>query len=262
MSTKKNKYKKLFSVIILLFLIGLLLYLTFGLENRSVLVVKNIEIKGAEHLTKEQYFKYANFDHYNDYKYLNLTVIKDRIIKHPYIKDADVEFVGNDKVVIELVEKKVEALYYTDKNQYLVTDNWEIVPQLPFTRDLDYPIITNPVDEGFYKPFQHLKKTDDLKTGLKIITTLKYLNDDLLGSLSEIDLNNGEDIILDISAFSYPVYIGRDNLVKKIIYFDKFYNSIKENLFSSAIGYLDLRFEKNIYMQLNVPESETEEVKL
>ncbi|MFH0735662.1 MAG: FtsQ-type POTRA domain-containing protein [bacterium] len=262
MSTKKNKFKKLFSVIILLFLIGLLLYLTFSLENRSVLVVKNIEIKGAEHLTKELYFKYANFDHYNDYKYLNLTTIKDRIIKHPYVKDADVEFVGNDKVVIELVEKKIEALYYTDKSQYLITDDWEIIPQLPFTRELDYPIITNPVDEGFYKPFQYLKKTDDIKTALKIITTFQYLNDDLLVNLSEINLNNGEEIILDISTFDYPVYVGRDNLIKKIIYFDKFYNSIKENLYSSAIGYLDSRFEKNIYMQLNVPESKTEEEKL
>lgn len=262
MSTKKNKYKKVFSVIFLLFLLGILLYLTFNLENRSVFIVKHIEIKGADHLTKEQYFKYANFDHIDDYKYLNLTIIKDRIIKHPYIKDADVEFEGNDKVVIDLIEKNFNALYYTGNKQYMVTENLELVPQLPFTRQLDYPIITNSLDDKKYKPFFHLTKTDDLINGLKIVSSFKIINEDLYNKLSEIDLNNGKSISLVFSVFDYLVYVGREDVIKRVVYFDNFYNSVRENLYSSAISHVDLRFDKNIYMQLNVPVSDAEDKKL
>ncbi len=253
MFRKKSSNNKLFSVIFLLFLIGILLYLTFKLEDKNILIIRKIEIKGADHLSKEDYFTFAKFDKYEDYKYLSLPIIKDRIIKHPYIADADVEFEGTDKVIVNLNEKVFEAQYIAGNNKnYLVTNNFELVPVLLNTKNLDMPIISHSATEKKYKALNKINKSDDLFTGLKIITTQKYLNEELFANLNEIDLNNGKTIMVDFDNLAYPIHLNREDIIKKMVSFNELYSTMKGSISGSNIDYIDMRFSNRIYLKLAV----------
>lgn len=251
MLVKKSSNNKLISVIFLLFLIGILLYLTFKLEDKNILVIRKIEVKGADHLSNEDYFHYAKFDNYEEYKHLSLPIIKDRIIKHPYIADADVEFEGNDKVIVNLKEKTFEAQYITNNNKsYLITSNFELVPVLPNTKNLDMPILSNSNSEKNYKPLLRLNKEDDLYTGLKIITAQKFLDEDLYNNLNVIDLNFGKTILIDYDNLAFPIYISRDDIIKKMVGFNQLYSTMKENISGNNIEYADMRFSSRIYLAI------------
>lgn len=251
MFKKKSANNRLFSIIFLLFLIGILLYLTFKLEDKNILIIRKIEIKGADHLSKEDYFNFAKFDKYDDYKYLSLPIIKDRIIKHPYVADADVEFEGTDKVIVNLNEKVFEAQYLASNNKnYLITNNFELVPILPNTKNLDMPIISHSVSDKNYKPLKKLNKKDDLFTGLKIISAQKYLNEELFGNLNEIDLNNGKTIMIDFDNLAYPIHVNRDDIVKKMVGFNELYSTMQGSIAGGNIEYIDMRFSNRIYLKL------------
>ncbi len=253
MFKKKSSNNRLFSIIFLLFLIGILLYLTFKLEDKNILIIRKIEIKGADHLSKEDYFNFAKFDKYEDYKYLSLPIIKDRIIKHPYIADADVEFEGTDKVIVNLNEKVFEAQYLTGNNKnYLITNDFELVPVLVNTKNLDMPIISHAIAEKSYKPLTKIKKEDDLFTGLKIISAQKYLNEELFSNLNEIDLNNGKTIMIDYDNLAYPIHVNREDIVKKMVGFNQLYTTMKESISGGNIDYVDMRFSNRIYLKLAV----------
>lgn len=246
-----NRKRKIASIAIFIIMALTVGYLTLFMENAPVQrEIKGVKIEGALYLTSEQYMKFANLDNPREYKGLNLSVIKDRLQKHPYVKSADVKFIEKNKVVAVLHEKRGEAIILGKSGAFLLTSDFEALPMLPYAKNIDYPVIVN------YKNFEKIRKFDKIKDNdligaFKIINSVKMADVRNKFTLSEINLNRNGEPALFFSDFDFPILIGRYGEAKKICALIALLKDInKYNDASEKIKHIDARFSGKIYISL------------
>lgn len=252
---------------VLLFILMMLTIVYFSVFSANVQEnkISVIELSGNNYLSREQYIKFSKLNNISDYKFLSLAVIKDRLEKHPYVLKADVEHKGNGEVSVEIVEKKFKALVLSGNDQYLITESFQLSPVMPLTRNIDLPVISNPLMSKKIKRFEAFR-TPETITAFKIIDAALLVNNDLYGAISEINLRNGHDIILTLSGCDFPIVFGRREEARKIVYLNSIWSKISSNKATADqfISYIDLRFEKLIYVGMtdvnNNEKAEVEEV--
>ncbi len=221
--------------------------LSLTIDNSKNEEIKFIELKGNYHLSQNDYLNFAKIDNQDTYYLLTPRIVKDRLEKHPYIAGVDV-LLNDNKLSIEIVEKVFQSLIMFDGKEYLVSESSVIIPKLPNSEKIDFPIISNPFNANKIKEFGKASINEDVKIGLKIISALKITNPNLYDNLSEIDLRNGKDILLQFSKFKASVVLGRNNEVEKIMYLVKLVQKFDNAQINSDLDYIDLRYSKYIYM--------------
>lgn len=242
---------KISGIIFMSLSILLIVYLTFTLDRKDDIKISVIELNGDNHLKKDQYFKFAGLDKTNEYGKLTLSLIKDRIEKHPYVNYAEVKYEGQNKVTVNIFEKNIDAILIAESRQFFITDELEVIPFLPFTNKVNYPVVSNPFIETDLKNLKWVNKESDIVTGLKILTTLKLVNPGLYEELSEIDLRIGKDIVLFFSNLDYPVVVGRNNEIRKTLYLNSLWGYLNGKDVNHYMNYIDLRYNEHVYIGLN-----------
>lgn len=238
---------KISSIVTLVLLMGVILYLSFSVDEKEQTKINLIEIEGNIHLPKDQYYKFANLEDYSGYLNLTPAIVKDRLEKHPYIERIDL-VLDKSNLLVNIKEKDFEALLIFGEKQFLITNRNQTIPVIPSSENIDYPIISNPSDVKDIDEFSSVKNSNDIITGLKIVTTFKLINPNLFEELSEVDLRNGGDIILYFALFNYPVVIGRNNEIRKVFYFSELWNNLRNDELNGFLDYIDLRFSKHIFL--------------
>lgn len=250
------------ATIVLIFLIGMVIYLSFGVERNDKINISVIEINGNFHLPKNSYFEYANLHEKTYYHLLSLQLIRDRFQKHPYIKQVNVEYTGDGKVVVRIKEKELKALLITNNNRYLMSGDMEIIPVLKNSQNINYPVIQIASDDKSISHFKIVRDNYELKTSFKILTAAKLLNPSLYDNLSEIDFRNGKNAVIHFSSVDYPVILGAKDEIKKMVVFEKLWESIGTVQANKLLEYVDLRFTDKVYLgligeNLQVEETQT-----
>jgi len=245
MLTKKNivTSSSLFFILIIV-----VVYMAAMVNRKDRRVVSKIEISGVQYLPANAYLKFANLYNSSKYNNLNLSLIKDRLEKHPYVKNADVAYVGEHKVLVNIIEKKAYAILIYNSKNYLVTEKGEIITEQTLTQNLDLPIIQNAkISQKELKQSNGLMN-NDIKTALRIIKAAELTDPKVYKNLSTINMRQGKDIIVSMTTFNFPVIFGRGKEVKKILYLCKLFDSIKKDKINKYVAYVDLRFDKHIYI--------------
>lgn len=237
---------KIYSILFLAITAGLIIYLSFALKQKNNFKIEILSLEGDNHLSKEQYLQFSNLLDRSNYKDLTIQVIKDRIEKHPYIARAEVRYDGNNEVSIRIIEKNFDSILLINDKQYLLTDELQVLPMIARTKDVDHPIISNPILDSV-KVLTSLKKNSDVLIASKIISGIKLLNPELYDGLSTIDMRNGGDVVLFFSLFDYPVIIGRGNEIRKIVSFNNLWTYLRGKEINNYMDYVDLRYSKHVY---------------
>ncbi len=243
-----SKKIKISGIIFLLFVSALILWMSFAIEENNVNKIKSVKIKGNYYLTQNDYLNFAFLNNKNRLKNLTLNIICDRLLKHPYIKTVDAKYSGNGVVEVELKEKKFEAFIINKDQMFLLTDNICLIPNISNLKYSDLPIITNISAGKELKRFAILKNNVQIKKSLRIIMAMKLLSREFYSDLSEIDFSNGQNILLRFSSKDYPVVIGENDEVTRVVYLYKLWNSLKDKKHNDFIDYIDLRYSKKIYI--------------
>jgi len=242
----KNKVK-IKSLLILLTFIGLVFVISFVIKTTNETGIKFIELKGNSHLSQDEYMKFAHIENQDDYHLLSPKIIKDRLEKHPYIKNVDIIIFENN-LVIELFERNFEALLITDCKEFLITEESILIPKLKNSEKIDFPIISEPNNSEKIVEFYRATENTDVKIGLKIIAALKIINVKLFENLSEINLRKGKDIILQFSNLNVPIVIGRNNEIQKIVLFEGLMKKLDYSKIECTLSYIDLRYLNYLYL--------------
>ncbi len=243
-----NKSRNLNST---LFFAALLILITVGaifINIKNGKQINTIMIEGNNHLTSEQYLKFAGLNNLTNLKDLNLRVIKDRIEKHPYVNKADVILDGKGDIHIKLKEKDFSAILISKNSKYLITDKLEILPHFQFTANLDLPVILNPEQSKGKIKLNSVTNNIEIKNAIKIINAIYLYDQNTFENLSTIDLNNGGDIIITLSNMECTFIVGSENVVEKALYLCDLVNSIDEKKTNKLIAYVDLRFDNHVYL--------------
>ncbi len=246
---------KITGLLFLLLLSVFILYLSFEVKDRQTLKIKGIEITGGKYFSNDGYASFAMLKDTSYFSYLNPAIIKDRIERHPYVDKAEVRFDGTDKILVRIQEKKFAAMLVDSTKQVLVTDNMQVIPCLPNSAELNFPVISNIKDVETFKNFSFVNGNSEVKTAFKILEVFKLTNSELADNLSQIDLRNGKDILVYFSNLNFPVVFGRNDEIKKAVYFNSLWKFMKGNEINNYLDYVDLRFDKHVF--LGVTENNT-----
>ncbi|MCL5027606.1 MAG: FtsQ-type POTRA domain-containing protein [Bacteroidetes bacterium] len=207
-----------------------------------------IEITGNRLLPVSEYLTFTKLDDSSQYYNLNLSMIKERFEKHPYIEKVDVEDLGNQKVKVYLTEKKLEARLLLNGESKFISDKFQVLPILSVAKMVDLPIISNMNINQNVNSLSILKN-DEMVQAFKIIDAAKLTNEDLYEKLSEINLQDGGDIHLTLSGIRPTVYFGIGEAAKKMVYLDLMLNGMSNsNSLVDSSEYIDLRFANEIYL--------------
>ena len=245
----RERSSKIIGVLIFIGLVSGVLYLTFFVKkgvNKGD--IKMIAITGNNLLNASDYLKFTKLDDPTKYSGLTLPVIYDRILKHPYVANADVEYDGVSEVTIDIVEKKIKAVVLSGGEPMFITNEFELLPIFGNTKFNDLPIISNLPPGESYKPLSKLN-TDEIKQAFEIIDAAKLVNVNILNHLAEINLRHGGDIVLTFSGIKTPVIFGKNEVAKKIVYLDIIWDDmVKGKNIVENSNYIDLRFANEIYV--------------
>lgn len=247
--TNRTKSTNKIGFAIMLFVIAGLVYLSVALSNEdNDYSISLIEIDGNVYLSKEEYYKFANFNDTERFDELSLPVIRDRIQKHPYVKSVEVEYEGYGKVSVHIKEKLFNAVLLADNKNYLISDELELVPLQLYTQMVNYPVIINPKDKIDYASHKYLTNKSKSLTGIKIVSAVKLINPELYDLISDVDLSGEENISLRLTTSNYEIRLTEKDYIRQLSYLSEIWNRLKTNVMQSRIEYVDLRFNQHVFI--------------
>lgn len=238
---------KITSIMMLAILSGIVVYLSVVLDDKVDNIVSFVEIKGNIHLPQDEYMKFAGLNNIGKDSKVDITIIRDRLAKHPYVEVVDVIIEGSS-LIVDIREKRFEAMVTVENEQYLISENSVAIPFLPYTQKINYPLLSNPKTDKKIKPLGSITGYDDIVCALKILSSVRLVNSDMFDQLSEINLRDGKDILVHFSNVDYPIIIGRGSEVRKILTFNLLWNYLSGNRINEVINYVDLRYSDHIFL--------------
>jgi cell division protein FtsQ len=146
------------------------------------------------------------------------------------------------------MEKAIYAVLLSRTEPYFLTNDFELLKIQEFTTYSDIPVVSNYQLPEKLTPSK-VYKTVEFVEAFKIIDAAKITDIELSKRLSEINLKNGNDVVLTFSGINYPILFGRENEAKKMIYLSLVWervNSLKASFQNTE--YIDLRFTNEAYI--------------
>ena len=244
-----KNYGKILGTILFILLISCMLYLTFfSAKKINKGDIEMIEISGNHLLNESDYLLFTRLNDLSFNHDIPLRIIKDRFEKHPYISHADVEENGT-KAKIILSEKNITAVILNNTEPYFITEDFQVLPMFSDTKLADLPIIRNSAETFQIKPLGFFRNPD-VVDAFKIIEAAKKTNMNIYKRISEIDLRNGGDIILNLTGIKTPIVFGRGEEARKLTYLEIMWDGILDgNSLIRDSDYIDLRFANEIYVK-------------
>lgn len=256
-----NKFRHISAALIFFGAIGIIAALSISIEDGIQKRASEITIEGNEHLDADEYLSFAGLIDRDKLENIELSVVKKRLEKHPYVKKADVKFVSDGKVYVVLQEKKFLSLMNCGGKEYLLSSEGEVIPVLQRLKYINYPFVENPDVENSNR-FINAKENKDISTAYKLLETAELLDNKFYKDISEINLRGGKDILIYFSSLDFPVIIGRNNEVRKLIYFNKIWEKIRDKELNKIIDYADLRFDDRMYLKIGEGSLEQKEQRI
>jgi len=240
---------KIVSITLFSSLILFLIFIGFISTNKTRdEVLQSIELQGCKLLSQNEYLQYANIETDADLKNFSLSSLREIFLKHPYVSNAYVVLDADKKVSVKIREKAFEAIAIIKEKLFLVTSEKKIVPILPNTEVLDFPILTNLSGDVAEK---EIERNNEIQNAFTIIHSAKNLGDNLSQSVSEINLRNGGDITLTLTHANSVILLGKTNLTEKIYTLDALMKQIGNKISLTTANYIDLRYTSNIFIGAN-----------
>lgn len=242
MSERRSKFFGL--VVFLVLMIGFSYLMITGSKANHKEVYNQIEVIDNTLLPAKEYLRYAGLSDSTKYEDLTLLEVKTKIEKHPYLRKAEVEFDGVNKILVEVQEKKIKAALLQKNELKLLTGDLETLPLFPPAAIKELPVISNLSMNG-----KNSFNEKDLKFAFRIIDAISLSDTNVRKNLAEINLRKGGDVILTFTGLKFPVLFGKNDEVRKALIMKNLWQQLinSENAIEST-EYLDLRYKNKVFI--------------
>lgn len=242
MSERRSKF---FGLVFFLVLITGFSYLMItGSKGSHKEVYNQIEVIENMMLPAKEYLRYAGLSDSTKYADLTLLEVKTKIEKHPYLRKAEVEFDGINKILVEVQEKEIKAALLHKNELKLLTCDLETLPLFPPSVIKDLPVISSLSLNG-----KSSYDEKDIEFAFRIIDAISLSDTNVRKNLAEINLRKGGDVILTFTGLKFPVLLGKSDEVRKALILKNLWQqSVNDkNLFENT-EYLDLRYKNKVFI--------------
>ena len=218
-----------------------------SLKWRSTLRIQHIVVDGANALSVKDIVAMTKISARAPLYALNLVEIRDRIARHPFVLSAYVYRQFPNSVEIDVVERVPVAavncgqLCYTDRDGILL-------PYSESNKKFDLPLVSGIDGLQNAKPGAALM-SKELQKAIELCQTAQALDTSIYHMISEVNMNNGGDIILYSSESGVPVIVGRDDIARKLLMFENFWSANVHPEDVEDMKYIDLRFRDQVVVK-------------
>jgi len=215
-----------------------------GSKASQIQVCNQIELTENTLLPAKEYLRYAGLSDSTKYENLTLLEVKTKIEKHPYLRKAEVEFDGVNKILVEVQEKEIKAALLQKNELKLITSDLETLPLFPPSVIKDLPVISNMGSTG-----KNENSIQNMEFAFRIIDAISMSDTNVRKHLAEINLRKSGDVILTFSGFKFPVLFGKSDEVKKALILKNLWKRLyDEEIINGNTEYLDLRYKNKVFI--------------
>ncbi|HOJ38002.1 MAG TPA: hypothetical protein PLI27_10715 [Ignavibacteriales bacterium] len=216
--------------------------------------IKVIQLIGCDLISKENYLKFARLDKSDNYKDINSIIIRDRFIKHPYIKTVTVQFTDKNILTVKITEKNIKCLILGDTITKAITDNFEFIPYLKDTRNNNWIKLTN-FDETSTKIFT-INKSNNIVKIFKVLDIMQNIDPELLSKIVRID-NAKNQYLTYYTSDNNIIKMEYDKIEKTTFILSKIYSNYIKNISNS---YINMLYDNFVYFSSKIPNDSVKNI--
>lgn len=233
--------------ILFVFVFSVIIFLFSQAENeKSSRIVKSIDIKGCKMLGKEDYLNFISMTKFPSKEKISLAVIKDRFLKHPYVKNARVEIHYDKSLTIHLKEKEIVANVLVEGKMHFYSSEREILPLLKNTRVIDFPLIMS--HDLSKASANKVFNSERMESALEFIFSAKILSTELYQKISQISSDENE-LRIALTDFDGEIIFGTKQIPANIIALGRMVEKFgMDQEFKTLFTKMDFRFDDHIFL--------------
>ena len=234
-------------VLLVTLLLGANAVFILAMNWRDSLKVQRVVVEGVNTVSAKEIVNIAQVSSHALMYAVNLAQVQDRILHHPFIKSVAVYRQLPNKLNIDLVEREPVASINCGQLCYVDNDGM-LLPCGESNKKFDLPLVSG-IDGVQNARLGKTVMSKELFEAIEICRTAEALDTAVHHMISEINMNNGGDIILYAAEAGVPVIIGRGDVARKLLLLENFWMNTVGSTDVEGIQYIDLRFEDQVVVK-------------
>lgn len=233
-------------IFLIIFIIVNVMLVTTAKKFEPKYTVKNLVILNNHIIPTNILLEFTNVKDKETLASLTAEMILDRILKHPYVKNAEGVFVDSITYVVKIEEVNPFLLIVTDKQNLILTKEKKLIPEDPRLNILDLPVVTvadNKLDIGELK-------TKFLKVIYESFYNIYQTDVALFEIISELNIDSKSGLTFYLTKPRGKIFAGRELDRLKSIYLSEFWRKVILTNPEIQYDYIDLRYNDQIVVKL------------
>lgn len=232
---------QIFFVTAVLFSVSILLIFIHDLFTQiDYFKIQAFEIKGNHQLTNEDILTQAKISKMDNLLDLNLSVVRKRLLAHPWIETAQITRNMPDGLTVEITEHHPEAILKIEDDFFIISNKGVIFKPLTDADPKNLPVITGISFSDI--PVADFDASDRFKA-VQNVLEMGRSAEALLPNREIKKISVDSEIGLTIYAFepSLSIQIGYDNYPQKYKNLKHIADHLKDNKLHFQVSAIDLR---------------------
>lgn len=234
------------------FIITTLIVLIFGtaqwMRGKNAFSLKNVQISGTRHLNGNKLLQQVNIEFNRDIFDIEVDRIEDRLKKNKMIKNVNVVRRIPSTLKIEVNERELVAILFTDSEMYGVDEDGYLISNIDSYTGYDLPVLSVISSKAKVKAIEQ-GRGDHIQVAAQFLKTVKKENPLLYHRISEISYHSTSGLFLYLRDMIVPVILGFGNYRYKSKYFALVYPQIEKDFVWNDVAYVDLRFDSQVIVK-------------
>ena len=252
---KKSKNRKslldIFNIFLILASLAIIInFAFFWAKLKNTFIEPEILLSGSIVYNQKSYVSHINKVTGEVVNNLSSKKILETLMLHPFVQAGRVSHRYPNKIIIELKER--EAFAIINKDPLVILDRGCFVLPIDDNFDkYDIPILSKFNSDNNLYPIGEKSLSVKVQETIFWLSSLYNQDPDFFSSISEVLLENGNEIVLILNEYPTKVLLGDTNTLQKIEILKKFEQTIKETKKITDYAYLDIRYNNQIIAREN-----------
>jgi cell division septal protein FtsQ len=215
-----------------------------ALNSATFFRLKNIEVNGGRHVTREEILAIAGVGAGNDLLRMNLRQMGEQLTRNPWVETVRIRRFFPDTLSIAVSEREPLAvvnmgfIYYLDKKGVV----FKVLNQ---GDRLDFPVVTGFSEEELSTDPAGGKEA--LRAACELLKILQEKGAFILADVSEIHYDKGYGFTMYTASGALPVKIGSGDFAAKLDRFARIYRELMAQ--QPSLNFIDLDYNDRIVVK-------------
>ncbi|HUN66044.1 MAG TPA: FtsQ-type POTRA domain-containing protein [Bacteroidota bacterium] len=226
---------------------GMVVLFLLAQQWKGTLKIQRVVVSGAHLVAEADIASWAKVPLKSQLFGLNLGTIAANLLAQPFMKSVSVYRQIPDAVHIHVEER--EPLASLNNGQIFFVDRDAVLlPAIHPAAKLDVPLI-NGIPGMEHVQAGETASSNELFQAIELLTRAREIDTALFRMISEVNMNNGGDIICYSVDGGLPIIVGRGEFGKKLVLLHSFWTTILTEQDPKKLKSIDLRFDDQVVVR-------------